>query len=429
VGNDANIKIGGGLVSDSLDVGGLLDGLDVAQDVDVKTITVGDQANMMIGGGLVSDSLDVGGSLTRMDVGQNADIQNIQVGGQANMDVGGNLTANNMNVGRDAILKVGGDTTIQDITAGSSFQLDGGRNLTFDNLDAGRVEVDVGGGIEMGQVNAGTASFSAGGSVNDNNSMLNVNNISIRAGGNVGSGNAPINLNVSTIDNISGNNIYLSQTRPGPLMVNTINAGNFLSLLVPYGQIYDAQNDGGLEQNAIINISAANALFDADQIGQRNNPLDVNIPGTISLRNSSGRPPESSYVWVHLANVANGLQGGTVDPDYTGNVPGLVIQNNQVVGGQDAVMREIFRTEAFYVETPELKSRQGVFGSPYFLHSYLQINEQIALGLIDYVLYGNAVIRPDPDLPPEAHKTIRAGESKEKTKKKSLHLGSLSSLK
>ncbi len=81
--------------------------------------------------------------------------------------------------------------------------------------------------------------------------------------------------------------------------------------------------------------------------------------------------------------------------------PCLVIQNNQVVGGQDGVMREIFRTEAFFVETPELKSKQGVFGSPYFLHSYLNISEPVALGFIDYVLYGQAKVTcKEGSLPP-----------------------------
>jgi len=185
-------------------------------------------------------------------------------------------------------------------------------------------------------------------------------------------------------------------------MINTINAGNYLSLLVPNGQILDAQNDGGLAQGAIVNITAANALFDAEQIGTRSNPLDLNIPGTITLRNSSLLPTDPGYVWAHLSNVANNQEGGFVLPDYSFTVPGLVIQNNQVVGGEEGVMREIFRTEAFYVETPELKSRQGVFGSPYFLHTYLQISEQVALGLIDYALFGQASVNPDPDMPPES---------------------------
>ena len=101
-------------------------------------------------------------------------------------------------------------------------------------------------------------------------------------------------------------------------------------------------------------------------------------------------------MWVRL----QGDVGNKVVPDYNSTVPGLIILNNQIVGGADAVMREIFRTEAFYVETPELKSKYGVFGSPYFLHSYLQISEPVAIGLIDYILYGQAKVTADPDLPP-----------------------------
>ena len=127
----------------------------------------------------------------------------------------------------------------------------------------------------MGQVNSGTASFRAGGSVIDRGSMLNVGNISIQAGGNIGAPGSAINLNVNTIGNISGNNIYLSQSRGGPLMVNTINAQGRLELSVPNGQIKDG-NDVQGQPN--LNITAASALFDAEQIGERSNPLELKIP-------------------------------------------------------------------------------------------------------------------------------------------------------
>jgi hypothetical protein len=321
----------------------------------------------------------------------------------------GSINLESLRGGGNANLDVDGDTEINTINVNGKFVLDGGGDFMFDDLSADDVDVVVGGDIAMGQVDAGTAAFKAGGSVNDNNSLLTVGSIKIEAGGDIGSEGAPIKLNTGSIDDISGGNIYLSQSRAGALRVNTINARGYLELLVPHGQILDSQNDGGLQQNAGVNITARNARFDTEQIGERSNPLDVNIPGTIALKNTSNKDPKSSYVWVHISNVANNNQGGMVEPDYTGNIPGLVIQNNQIVGGQDGVMREIFRTEAFFVETPELKSKQGVFGSPYFLHSYLNISEPVALGLIDYVLYGQARVNKDPVMPPEANQTINKG--------------------
>ena len=102
------------------------------------------------------------------------------------------------------------------------------------------------------------------------------------------------------------------------------------------------------------------------------------------------------FVWVHV----KGDVGNEVKPDFNSTVPGLIIHNNQIVGGDDAVMRDIFRTEAFYVETPELKSKYGVFGSPYFLHPYLQISEPAGGGLIDYTLDGEAKVNADTNMPP-----------------------------
>ena len=249
--------------------------------------------------------------------------------------------------------------------------------------------------------------------------MLNVDSIIIEAGGNVGSESKPINLNVARIDEISGDNIYLRQNRSGALSVNSITAGDELKLLVPNGRVLDSQNDGILREQATINIRANRLTIDAQQIGERRNPLDMDVDGSILLVNSqSGEGSvdgygRSGYVWAHIWNVGD----AKAKADYDQIVPGLIIQNNQVVGGDEAVMREIFRTAAFYVETPELKSKQGVFGSPYFLHSYLTISDPVALGLIDYVLFGQAKVNADPDLPPQANQTIIKGGGGQKGKK------------
>ena len=356
----------------------------------------------------------------KLDIGGDVSIITAQVDKDLTLDADGSVVMKGLTVGGTATLTVGRDTAINTIDAGGAFDLQrGGGGFVFDALHAGSVQVRVGGSVAMGGVDAGTATFDCG-SIRDNHSRLNVNTLVMRAGDKIGSEGSPINLNVhGTLSEVRGNNIYLLQNL-GNLNVGTITAGNDLHLGVPHGYILDANGEG-------MNITAKEATFDAEKIGERANPLEVDIGGTIAVRNSSWHPsPTENYIWVHISNTHDGnLQKGKVDVDYSGNVPGLVIQNNQVVGGQDKVMRAIFRTEAFYVDTPELKSKQGVFGSPYFLHSLMQINEPVALGLIDYILYGQAKVTFDPVLntPSESFNKggnkAKGGESAKQTPKKS----------
>ena len=331
-------------------------------------------------------------------VGDNLSGNKVFARGSADISVGGEInTLDTLDINGDANLAIDGDTVIDQLNIGGALLLNGGGGFSFNDLTAGQIDVTVDGTIDMGRVDAGTVIFKAGGSVSDNNSMLNVSGaLTIEAGGNVGDAGKPINLNVRTIGSVSGDNVYLLQNAAGDVMVDTIVARNHLELGVPNGRILDAVDDGDWASPQI-NIFANSARLDAQQIGERRNPLDLKIAGDIEVVNSVPGPDQGpGYVWVRL----QGDVGNKVVPDYNLTVPGLIILNNQIVGGADAVMREIFRTEAFYVETPELKSKYGVFGSPYFLHSYLQISEPVAIGLIDYILYGQAKVTADPDLPP-----------------------------
>ena len=69
---------------------------------------------------------------------------------------------------------------------------------------------------------------------------------------------------------------------------------------------------------------------------------------------------------------------------------------------------EMARAEAFVVETPEIKSPQGVFGDPYFIHLYMQISEAWNL-FLDFILFGEADVTADPEMPEEAKRTIKIG--------------------
>ncbi len=71
--------------------------------------------------------------------------------------------------------------------------------------------------------------------------------------------------------------------------------------------------------------------------------------------------------------------------------------------------RRFHAVEAFLREAPELKSKQGVFGDPFFIHEFMGISDPIAMGLVQFILTGDSKVMADPNLPPEASRDIIVG--------------------
>ena len=174
---------------------------------------------------------------------------------------------------------------------------------------------------------------------------------------------------------------------------------------VSNGGFSDGNGDG-------TNFRARNDSYLAlhDTCGGICEPLQIEIdPGHLHVNgiNLSGADNKDGWVWISLERTLgrDPITGKQIE--YAGNVkiPGLVFFNGVAVLGDEAV-GDISRTESFTLETPELKSRQGVFGSPYFLHTYMNISEPIALGAVDYMVRGLASVSADPEFPRTAKQTI-----------------------
>jgi len=103
------------------------------------------------------------------------------------------------------------------------------------------------------------------------------------------------------------------------------------------------------------------------------------------------------------------LAGSRVDQGDMA-IPGLVILDNRVIAGDSTLLQSIYRTQAFLVESPELKSRQGVFGSPIFLHQYMTIGQAMEVAFIENLLFGRAEIDyPVADFPTDAQRKMTFG--------------------
>lgn len=64
----------------------------------------------------------------------------------------------------------------------------------------------------------------------------------------------------------------------------------------------------------------------------------------------------------------------------------LIFVNGRLAGGNLQMISKMGAMEAFPVSTPELKSEQGIFGNPVFLHGDLDVAEPMAVGCVDYLI-------------------------------------------
>ena len=77
----------------------------------------------------------------------------------------------------------------------------------------------------------------------------------------------------------------------------------------------------------------------------------------------------------------------------------VVFVDGRLAGGNIQTMNTLGNTEAFPVQTPELKSEQGVFGNPVFVHGGLDVSEPVGIGVIDFLLVDRAKMSYGSDIP------------------------------
>ena len=360
-GGDADVAVGG-----SMDVGNVEAGndlvLDVGGDLSAGTVAAGGNADVTVGGG--------------MDVGD------LEAGNDLDLDVGGNLDADGIAAGGDAGIVVGGDMDAGSVVAGGSLEIESG-DLTFDEMKAKSIVVDAG-NIAMGQVSAGTAEFKAGGNITDNDSSVVVNTLAMIASGNIGSGSSPIDMTTRTIRNISGGNVYLRENASGSVTLGSISARGELELAAP--NIGMPGGDGGfIDGNGDANniVAGGDVLLDiAGFFGQPSNPMELAIDGKLDLKSGGLHGEQTQPSWIYFI-----YNGEPLRPEYVGDgsIPGLIIANNRVVGGHPDLVRKMNRALAFTVDTPELKSKQGVFGDVNFIHTDLDVSDANSIGVLDYL--------------------------------------------
>lgn len=321
----------------------------------------------------VDADIDVGGDATIQATSLTAG--NTVVDGDANLDIGGDADVGNLDIGGDLNGTVGGAFTTAGGTAGSI-----GQNGGF---EAGSVAIN-------GNLGAGPVTMNAPGGFTGNG-ILASGNLTLN-GGNIGSSEeAPLRLQTAdgaTI-NLTGGNIYMEEVGSGRWMqIGNINASGVLSISAP--------NIGGGNgmQGGFINgsiHSGGNMTLDiGGQFGAQEytlNPVSATIEngrliityGKLVLKNL-----DPSFIHVAL-----NVPGGTtlVTPEEGDRAGFIIYQYNgggfQVAGASAEQTRLINRALEFTLNTPELKSKQGIFGDPAFVHTKMNVSEARSMGNMD----------------------------------------------
>ena len=101
--------------------------------------------------------------------------------------------------------------------------------------------------------------------------------------------------------------------------------------------------------------------------------------------------------------------GGNRNPEIN-NQPNetIIFIDGRLAGGDIKTINLLGAIEAFPVQTPELKSEQGVFGNPLFLHDDLDVATPLAVGAIDYLLLELPRMELSSDFPIGVEKQVSA---------------------
>ncbi len=168
----------------------------------------------------------------------------------------------------------------------------------------------------------------------------------------------------------------------------------------------DIQLAGAISTPGTVSISTEGDVYGAGSIDAGTLRLTLD-GGTFSSNRAGGAfditGTNSVYIGASspefaLAAEDNGIWSITrstgSSPEFfsDGVILGLVLHNNSMQFAPVDISTEFARQNAFLSLVRQMKSRNGVFDPAYFIHSYMSLRDVVALGLIDFLNFGSAVV-------------------------------------
>ena len=324
----------------------------------------------------------------------NADIGSVSAATSADVYASGNASIDNASIGGAANISVAGNTDIGRLSSGtldivtqnlSADSIDTGRatfdtdDLTIKSLDAKDVEVTAE-NVQIDAMKVNTLDLTSG-TIDAGSGVWEVKNLTIDASGNVGSSTKALKTRVDNIESISGSNVYIDEQSSS----KNVNLG---SIIASGDIMLRAANVGGTDGTAggfidangdAYNINAGgNFTLDVGGgFGTAIDPMEVKYGNDMTIKAGNLSQVNTGYGFLHA------IYNGTIGIPTYDNIVGLVIANGQIVGGHPQLIRSMNRALAFTVNTPELKSVQGVFGDPGFIHTKMDVSDASSIASVD----------------------------------------------
>ena len=299
------------------------------------------------------------------------------------------LSLGQLSVGGSLKVKTGGSTKIDGkVTAGSSADIDAGQNVEFSSggqLATSSAKVKAGANITQ----AGASVSVSRGYVNDAHltAAIQAGSIDLTAGGNIGNGTYNyVTVGGGTVKASAGGDASIASAGSENLRISSVSGAN-------------------------VSLYTAGKLITEGPVTSRGNT-------TVTAKEFGGIAQSSFGSSLTVNNFNNGARpllaifetkGGNKTPKIN-NQPNdtIVFIDGRLAGGDIQIINKLGALEAFPVQTPELKSEQGVFGNPNFLHDELDVANPFAVGAIDFLLQDVPLLTLTSDFPTEVDKQVAA---------------------
>jgi hypothetical protein len=327
----------------------------------------------------------------------------------------GNVTAGvNGNV---LVETVAGDLTVKDgatvqgkvaeLSAKGNVRVNGtvsGADLALVSAQGGNVEFDADGEAKgdtvtvdaSGNITQADASVSVDGSGYANDQQLHAavkaNSANLIAGGSIGNAEQGtsdyVGVEAGSVAAEAGVDAAIAGANGSDINVDCVTAGADVSLFTT----------GTIRPNGTVTAGGDLTVSAKDFSG---GAVKMNMSDVLTVNNfHSGEKPLLAFFETN---------GGNTTPEIN-NQPNeaIIFIDGRLAGGDIKTINLLGAVEAFPVQTPELKSEQGIFGNPLFLHDDLDVATPLAVGAIDYLLLELPRMELSSDFPIGVEKQVSA---------------------
>ena len=304
---------------------------------------------------------------------------------------------NGISATQDVSFEAGGTVTVQETVSGAKMNVVAGGDVAFGTdgqVSGSSVAITAGSNITQEDATVSTS----GGYVSeerDIHTAVSANDVTLTANsGSIGSADKDsasyVGVEASSLTAKASGDVAVAGGNGSDLNISSIEAGNNVNVYTT-GTI-NPEGTIKAEKEITMNVKSYTGGIVPISTGSK---LTVN-----NFRNSSSGNP--------LLAIFN-TDGGNQRPDTPSQHNDTIIFiDGRLAGGDLMTINKLGAMEAFPVQTPELKSEQGVFGNPTFLHDELDVANPIAVGAIDFLLQEIPVLTLSSDFPIEVEKQVAA---------------------